>query len=108
MACCPPLPERHSRIVVADPREAARDEVMGPPGCAAFSSPVHSIFFSTGCWRGYIGTWEIKDGRFFLVGLRGIYKLLGKEPIFADWFTGVLKIPRGEVLHYVHGDFLTV
>jgi tetratricopeptide (TPR) repeat protein len=42
------------------------------------------------------------------VGIRGIYKLLGAEPILADWFTGVLKVPRGEILHYVHGDFLSI
>jgi tetratricopeptide (TPR) repeat protein len=108
MACCPPLPEKHPRIVLADPRELVRDEDIVPPGCAAFSGFEHSIVFSTGCGRGYIGTWEIKDGRFFLVGIRGIYELLGEEPIFADWFTGVLRIPRGEVLNYVHGDFLSV
>jgi tetratricopeptide (TPR) repeat protein len=108
MACCPPLPEKHPRIVLADPRELARDEDIVPPGCAAFSSFDHSIFFSTGCWRGYIGTWEIKHGRFFLVGIRGARKLLGKEPIFADWFTGVLSVPRGKLLHYVHAEFFSV
>jgi tetratricopeptide (TPR) repeat protein len=108
MACCPPLPERHSRIVGADPREVTADDVMVPPGCAAYSAFQGSVYLSTACWRGYIGTWEIKDGRFFLVGIHGMYKLLGNEPIFADWFTGVLRIPRGEVLNYVHGDFLSV
>jgi hypothetical protein len=108
MACCPPLPEKNPRVAVADRAEVARDEVMVPPGCAAFTSPRPSIFFSTACYRGYVGTWEIKDGRFFLVGIRGLYRLLGKEPILADWFTGVLRIPRGELLKYAHGDFLSV
>src|SRR5262245_3036712 len=30
--------------------------------------------------------------------LSGIYKLVGNEPLLADWFTGVLRIPRGERL----------
>ena len=25
-----------------------------------------------------------------------------QTPIFADWFTGELKIPKGEMLQYVH------
>jgi len=94
MACCPPLPGGHARIVHSDPAEVAGDDAL--------------ILFSTGCWRRYIGTWEIKGGRFFLVGIRGVYKLLGEEPLLADWFTGILKVPRGNVLHYVHGNFLSV
>jgi len=96
MACCPDLPYRHPRIVQTDPAELARDQDLG------FG------IFSTGCYRMYVGTWEVKDGRFFLVGIRGFYKLVGNEPLFADWFTGVLRIPRGEMLNYVHGDFLSV
>jgi tetratricopeptide (TPR) repeat protein len=95
MACCPALPIGNARIVASDPGESAPDE--------------HGfLFFSTACWRRYIGTWEIKDGQLYLAGIRGIYKLLGQEPLFADWFTGVLRVPRGKILHYVHGDFLSV
>ena len=96
MACCPDLPYKHPRIVRTDPAEQARD------------GDLKSDIFSTCCYRGYVGTWEVEDGRFFLVGIRGIYKLVGNEPLFADWFTGVLRIPRGEGLKYVHGDFLSV
>ncbi len=47
--------------------------------------------FSTACWRGYIGTWEITKNRLFLVKIEGIYEIIGNEPIFADWFSGILK-----------------
>ena len=30
------------------------------------------------------------------------------EPVFADWFTGVLRVPRGEMLEYVHMDYFSV
>jgi hypothetical protein len=63
---------------------------------------------STACWRQYVGTWEIKDGQFFLVKLKGQYRLSGEEPLFADWFTGVLRIHKGEVLQYVHMGFGSV
>lgn len=93
MAFCPPLPEGHPRIAQAGPDEA----------CAS-----DSFVFSTACWRRYVGTWEIREGRFYLVGIEGIYKLLGDDPLLADWFTGVLRVPRGEMLQYVHMGFGSV
>jgi len=95
MAFCPPLPEKHPRIIEIDPDKAEHDE-------ADF------IQFSTACWRGYQGTWEIKNGQFYLVGLRGRLRLQGKEPLLADWFSGVLRIPSGEILQYVHMGFGSV
>lgn len=58
-------------------------------------SDMAGILSTTACWRQYIGTWEIKDNKFYLVGLEGRYKISGTGPIFADWFTGELKITRG-------------
>jgi hypothetical protein len=95
MAFCPPLPEGHPRIISIDPDRTERD-----------ASDL--VLFSTACWRGYQGTWEIVEGRFYLVGLRGRFRLLGKEPLLADWFSGVLCIPRGKVLQYVHMGYESV
>lgn len=96
MAFCPPLPENDPRIVPIDPDEAPGDEESD------------MIMFSTVCWRGYQGTWEIRDGRFFLKALRGRFRLHSQEPILAHWFSGVLRIPQGEVLQYVHMGFGSV
>jgi hypothetical protein len=95
MAFCPPLPDKHPRILSADSGEAARDET-------------DFILYSTACWRCYQGTWEIKDGRFYLVALRGRFRLSPGEPLLADWFTGVIRIPRGKLLQYVHMGFGSV
>jgi hypothetical protein len=95
MAFCPPLPVGHPRLIELEPGEARHDAS-------------DSILFSTACWRGYQGTWEIKDGKFYLVGLRGRFRLQGEEPLLADWFSGVLRIPRGELLQYVHMGFGSV
>jgi hypothetical protein len=95
MACCPALPEGHPRIVEKDRRQGDDD-------------PSDSMLGSTACWRGYQGTWQIKEGRFYLLGLQGRYRLTGREPLFADWFSGVLRIPQGELLHYVHMGFASV
>lgn len=91
MAFCPPIPANHPRIVELNETEVDRD--------------APSIIHSTACWRGYIGSWEIKDGRFYLVGLIGRLRFIGTEPLLADWFSGVLRIPQGEMLHYVHMGF---
>lgn len=91
MAFCPPIPRDHPRIVELDPEEA-RPSSSG-------------ILFSTACWRQYLGTWEIKDGKFYLVGIEGVLQLQGGEPLLADWFTGVLRVPRGEMLQYIHMGF---
>lgn len=95
MAFCPPLPEGHPRIVSPKPDEKSQDEG-------------DSILHSTACWRGYLGTWEIRDGRFYLTARRGAYRLAGEEPLLADWFTGTLRIPQGELLQYVHMGFGSV
>ena len=55
----------------------------------------HGFIRSTACWRRYIGTWEIKDGKFYLINLEGHVKLTKKEPVHATWFSGVLKVPEG-------------
>lgn len=72
---------------------------------------------STALRRGYSGTWEIKGGRLWLVGLdawirhytsatewqlseRGLSWLFPDAvgPVLADWFTGTLESPRGKVV----------
>jgi hypothetical protein len=30
------------------------------------------------------------------------------EPVFADWFTGEIRVPMGEMLQYVHMDYYSV
>ena len=85
MAFCPPLP-------IDDPRiKKASQNVI-----------------SSSCWRGYIGSWEIKSNQFFLTGLSGKYELCENVPVFAEWFSGTLVVPEGEMLEYVHGGFATV
>jgi hypothetical protein len=91
MAFCPPLPRDH-RVVELKENEIDSD----------------SLVFLTACWRRYIGTWEIKDNKLYLNKLFGALKLQSLDPVHADWFTGVLRIPQGERLHYVHMGFGSV
>jgi hypothetical protein len=80
----------------------------GPPGPSKLKEGVPSVLFSTACWRGYIGTWEVKDGRLYLVNLQGSYEVVGGEPVPAEWVSGWLRVPRGEALEYVHMGFESV
>ncbi len=68
---------------------------------------------NTACWRGYYGTWTIEDGKLYLLKIetenesltkQSIFPLI-KGPVFAEWYSGELRIPRGECLKYVHGGF---
>jgi hypothetical protein len=77
----------------------------------------------TACWRGYVGTWEIKDNILYLSDIKawmrnedgktapvGFEKVFpGKtKPLEAEWFTGTLRIPQGKPIQYVHMGYQTV
>jgi hypothetical protein len=67
----------------------------------------------TALWRGYVGEWEILNGRLYLIGLSGTLED-GTEAnletifpgfahrVFAHWFTGRIRVPQGKMLDYVH------
>lgn len=62
------------------------------------TSKLSFIHGSTACWRRYEGTWEIKQDKLYLVGLRGQFRLVDNIPVFADWFSGEIVVPEGEIL----------
>lgn len=95
MTFCPPLPIGTAHIEVVP-----EDEITGS---------------STGCWRGYIGTWEIAAGKFYLNDIAApfgdgapAFRKTSAEPIHASWFSGALRVPRGKQLRYVHMGFGSV
>ena len=70
----------------------------------------------TALWRGYVGRWEIIDGRLYLVELGGtledgtdasVASVFPDFPdrVFAHWYSGTIRLPQGERLRYVHGGF---
>jgi hypothetical protein len=99
MIFCPPIPKDHPQIVELTEAEVDRRMETGD---------ISPFIHSTACWRRYIGTWELRDGRLYLVQIEGQYYITGETPIFADWVTAVLRIPEGERIHYVHMGFGSV
>jgi len=93
MHSCPPIPEDHSRI-----------KTIG----SEYDRNKNPIILSTACWRRYVGMWEIRNQKLYLVGISGKYKLEATDPLFAEWFTGKLIIPRGEMLQYIHAGFASI
>ncbi len=67
----------------------------------------NSKIFSTACSRHYIGSWEIKDNRLYLLDIKGKYKIIGKTPIFAEYFSGTIIVTSGTRLRNIHLGFLT-
>lgn len=73
---------------------------------------------TTGNWRGYVATWEIRDHLLWLTRLDRPYGISDdsepepipidkifpgeKLPIRAKWFSGTLVIPHGTMMEYVH------
>jgi hypothetical protein len=84
------------------PYLAGKEHVFQPP--------------NTANWRGYVGTWEITDDKLYLIELQGRLKdgsdatfatLFPNQDrkIFAKWYSGILQVPQGELLEYVHAGF---
>ena len=81
-------------------------------------SDVGFIFKSTGLVRGYIGTWEIKNNQLYLILLLGFvennkkvdlsYLFPNKTEVFADWFSGDIRIPEGELLNKINLGYASI
>ena len=73
---------------------------------------------STACWRGYYGQWEIKDDKLYIVELKAYlegYREVGldylfprQNEVFANWFSGEIRMPQGEMLDYVHMGYASL
>ena len=107
--------------------EGKQHSLCSYPLASYFAFGGESVAFrasSTALSRGYIGTWEILDQgpdqgqvqRLYLIRLQGW--LQDESPVsletvfpgypqrvFAHWFNGTLRLPQGQLLHYVHGGF---
>lgn len=77
---------------------------------------VKFLALNSACWRGYRGTWEVKDDRLYLVDFQGqinfgqtanLEMIFPGFPdrVFAHWFTGRVRLPQGRLLEYIHGGY---
>ena len=101
--------ESQELTMCTEPLECWFEQLRGQGGARpAFRTP------HTALARGYVGRWGFYDVRLHLLGLQGRLED-GREvspatffpgargPVFAQWFSGELRVPQGELLEYVHG-----
>lgn len=82
------------------------------------SENIKFAFYSTACWRGYIGKWLIENSKLYLTELKantnkqeesGLdYLFPGETKVFAGWFSGEIRIPYGEIMQYVHQGYASL
>ncbi len=98
-----------------------------------FTDPLESLFtegnprpaklFGYACTasrRGYIATWEINNGKLFLIKIVAgdcsaepadldVSSIFKKPlPVEATWYSGVLRIPRGKLLKFINAGYASV
>ncbi|HEX5169208.1 MAG TPA: hypothetical protein VFW11_08525 [Cyclobacteriaceae bacterium] len=78
-----------------------------------------SFFSLDVCRRGYVATWEVRDGQLFLTKLEGdiesnslfskkvkkcnlstLFRKPGPQGVKAEWFSGKLRVPNGKMTQY--------
>lgn len=78
---------------------------------------------STACWRGYIAKFKVVDSSLYIVDITiktsdsetnriktiSIFSELleADRPVSCDFYSGMLVIPQGDMVKYVHGDYLS-
>jgi hypothetical protein len=74
---------------------------------------------TTACHRSYVGTWEIRDGTLWLVGIDGLIETAHgiveadletalpwvKGALPASWVSDRLRCPEGRLVNYVHAGY---
>lgn len=90
----------HERIIKLDNEEAR------------LNIDNNAMVFSTACWRRFISHFKIdEDNKIYLLKIEGIFKLLGDEPLFANWANGNIILSH-ELIKYTFpsyiGEFLFV
>jgi len=94
-----------------------------------YDNKIEKLFsaVSTACYRGYFATWEINDGKIYLLDVEAPrpisrkkqneslepisakQKLFpGQSEVFGYWITGKLKVQSGEILEYVHDGYESI
>lgn len=79
--------------------------------------PHKLVATNSSCWKGYKAVWEVIDGKLYLVEWTGNildfqevgmdYLFPDCDEVFAEWFTGKIRVGVGKMLRYIHGGYLS-
>ena len=85
--------------------------------------------YSTANWRGYVATWQVKDNRLMLTDVGILHSVSnknnegdrstemrsviaemfpGQKEVLAEWFSGHVIIPNGQLVNYVHMGYASI
>ncbi len=85
-----------------------------------YQDSTFDIKISTACWRGYIATWEILDNQLLLIEISDCFEeekadleklfpnLTSEDKVLANWFSGLLVLPFGEIVEYIHMGYASL
>lgn len=84
-----------------------------------YDNNIKLIAPSTACWRGYYGTWLVKNNKLYLIDLKAYlppdytqvgldYFFPNSEIVFAEWYSGELCLPSGEHTKYTMFGYVYV
>lgn len=109
--------------IMGSPLEAVDTSIFGPfQRYIENPDSVGTVTVSTGCWRGFVGTWSVKDGYLYLDSLqissipdetesielakRFFRRYLHDGRIRADWLSGeTFRIQKGSVIRYQNDGY---
>jgi hypothetical protein len=106
-------------IMIIDDEEHCMHSTPLEPYLNMLSKPQNFNFKTTACWRGYRGTWKLENDQLYLFHLEGNkldkasktmkevgieYLFPGQLKVFANWFSGVITVPYGEILTHLNYD----
>ncbi|PUV24535.1 hypothetical protein [Sphingobacterium athyrii] len=80
--------------------------------------PIKFVMLSTALNRGYRAGWLLSENKLYLIDLKahldhdnyvGLdYLFPQQEKVFADWYSGTIKINQGDLIKYVHSGYGSV
>jgi len=79
-----------------------------PESAPGLTSHEQMESISSRCWRGYVGYWEVANNRFYLRKVVGSIQRRFRPPLFAEWYSGIIRIPQGEMLEYIHSEYASI
>ncbi|MEI6070827.1 MAG: hypothetical protein WCS31_03465 [Verrucomicrobiae bacterium] len=79
-----------------------------PESAPGLTSHEQMKSISSRCWRGYVGYWEVANNRFYLRKVVGSIQGRFRPSIFAEWYSGIIRIPQGEMLEYIHSEYASI
>lgn len=88
------------------------------PLFSQIKTPPHFIAPSAQCQRGYFGKWELIGDALYMTGFRGFFEdheevdlnflFPQQEYVFAEWFSGIITIPFGQILHFKNTEYAAI